>query len=101
MALIFIDQCAFFNPNANGKTCKECFFSGDIKVECASPEMPVTSESSTWNPVEETEENNDTAYIDFLPEAPQPPPAPAETELTQHAAGQGSYAGMFNLIIRK
>ncbi len=64
--------------------------------------MPAASESSTWNPVEETEENNDTAYTGFLPEeTPQPPAAPAGTELTQYAAGQGSYAGMFNLIIQK
>ncbi len=61
--------------------------------------MPVDSESPTWNPVEETDENNDTAYTGFLPEAPLSPAAPAGTELTEYAAGQGSYGGMFNLII--
>ncbi len=64
--------------------------------------MPVVSESSTWNPVEETEENNDIAYTGFLPEAPQPSAAPAETELAEYAADdEGNNRGMFNLISRK
>ncbi len=65
--------------------------------------MPVASESSTWNPVEEAEENNDTAYTGFLPEeTPRSPAAPAETELSQYAADdEENNRGMFNLIFRK
>ncbi len=65
--------------------------------------MPVISESSTWNPVEEAEENNDTAYTGFLPgETPRSPAAPAETELSEYAADdEGNNWGMFNLISRK
>ncbi len=65
--------------------------------------MPVVSESSTWNPVEETEKDNDTAYTGFLPEeTPQSPAAPAETELAEYAADdEGDNRGMFKLIFRK
>ncbi len=65
--------------------------------------MPVVSESSTWNPGEEAEENNDTVYTGFLPEeTPQPPAASAETELAEYAADdEGNNRGMFILIIRK
>ncbi len=64
--------------------------------------MPVDSELSTWNSGEETEENIDTAYIGFLPEAPRSPAAPAETELAEYAADdEGNNRGMFNLIFRK
>ncbi len=65
--------------------------------------MPVASESPTWNPVEETEEDNETAYTGFRPEeTPQPPAAPAETELAEYAADdEGNNRGMFNLIFRK
>ncbi len=74
-----------------------------MKVECANPEMQVVSELSTWNPGEENEVNIDTAYIGFLPEeTPQPPAAPAETELAEYAADdEGNNRGMFILIIRK
>ncbi len=62
--------------------------------------MPVDSESPTRNPVdfEEPEENTDTGYTDFLPEAPQSPAGTPKTELPEYAAGHGSYGGMFNLI---
>ncbi len=64
--------------------------------------MPVVSESSAWNPVEEAEENNDTAYTGFLPEEPLSPAASAETELAEYAADdEGNNRGMFNLILRK
>ncbi len=64
--------------------------------------MPVASESPTWNPAEETEDNNDTTYTGFLPEAPLSPAAPAETELSEYAADdEGNNRGMFNLIFRK
>ncbi len=57
--------------------------------------MPVASESSTWKPVEETEENA------YLSETPLSPAAPGETELLEYAADQGINRGMLNLIIRK
>ncbi len=63
--------------------------------------MPVASESSSWNPVEEAEDNNDTAYTGFLPEEPFSPAAPAETELSEYAADERNNRGMFNLISRK
>ncbi len=64
--------------------------------------MPVDSESSIWNPVEETEENNDAAYTGFLPEeTPLSPAAPAETELAENAADEGNNWGMFKLTSRK
>ncbi len=64
--------------------------------------MPVDSESPTWNPVEETEEDNDTAYTGFLPEAPLSPAAPAESEFSKYAAAdEGNNRGMFNLMLRK
>ncbi len=96
-------NASLFNPNANGfLNIKVCLYSGDIKVECTSPEGPVDSESSIWNPVEETEENNDTTYTGFLPEeTSQPPAEPAETELSEYDAAEKNNWGMFYLISKK